>query len=316
MEYTFMHTLAHLQDLCQRALIQGGASPDAARATTEALLYAESQGTASHGLSRVSQYVGHMQSGRIKGQAVPSIAHEKAAVALIDAADGLAFPACELAIATGITKAKAAGVAFVAINNSYHAGAAIYHLEAAAKAGLVGLAMTNSPSAIAAWGGAKPLFGTNPIAAIFPRHQAQPIAIDLALSEVARGKIMVAAKANKPIPIGWAKDAQGQDTTDAQAGLKGSMAPMGGVKGVMLALMVELLVTALTGARLGFEVDSFFDKTGNAPRIGQAFLLIDPAALAGNAVYNERVEALLAMMPCKPTPTAKVSPSATRFTPS
>jgi (2R)-3-sulfolactate dehydrogenase (NADP+) len=74
------------------------------------------------------------------------------------------------------------------------------------------------------------------------------------------------------------------------------MLPAGGVKGAMLALVVELLCTALTGARLGFEADSFFSAEGNRPRIGQAFLVIDPAALAGDTVYFERVETLLAMM--------------------
>ena len=105
--------------------------------------------------------------------------------------------------------------------------------------------------------------------------------IDLSLSEVARGKVMVAAKEGRPIPLGWALDRDGQPTTDAKAALEGSMLAMGGAKGAMLALVVELLVTALTGAAMGFEASSFFVDEGNRPRIGQAFLVIDPDALAG-----------------------------------
>jgi (2R)-3-sulfolactate dehydrogenase (NADP+) len=123
--------------------------------------------------------------------------------------------------------------------------------------------------------------------------------IDLSLSEVARGKLMVAAKQGKPIPAGWALDRHGQPTTDPQAGLEGSMLPIGAAtspKGAMLALVVELLVVALTGARFGFEASSFFVDEGDVPRIGQAFLLIDPGALAGNDLYFERIEALVGEM--------------------
>ena len=285
-----------LHALVCRALLKAGASATAAHSTATALVYADQQGTASHGVSRVQQYVGHLNAGRIHGPATPVIAKEHGAVSIIDAADGLAFPACELAIQTAITAAKAYGIGAASVTNSYHFGAAIYHLEAVAKAGMMGLAFSNSPAAIAPWGGGKPLFGTNPIAAIFPRKGADPLAIDLALSEVARGKLMVAAKDGKAIPLGWAMDAEGHATTDPAQGLKGSMAPAGGVKGAMLALTVELLVTALSGARFGFEADSFFDVEGNKPRIGQLFLVINPGALGGANVFAERVETLVHAM--------------------
>jgi (2R)-3-sulfolactate dehydrogenase (NADP+) len=159
---------------------------------------------------------------------------------------------------------------------------------------------TNSPAAMPAWGGKTPLFGTNPIAAVFPRRGKDPLIVDLSLSEVARGKIMVAAKARKPIPAGWALDRDGNPTTDAAAALEGSMLPAGGVKGAMLALVVELLCCALTGAQFGFEADSFFVDEGNRPRIGQALIAVDPGALAGDDGYHERLETLLAAMLADP----------------
>ena len=107
---------------------------------------------------------------------------------------------------------------------------------------------------------------------------------------------MVAAEQGQSIPLGWALDAAGQPTTDPHKGLEGSMLPMGGTKGAMLALMVELLVTTLTGAHFGAEADSFFEKEGNQPRLGQVFMAIDPVALAGASVYAERIEALVAAM--------------------
>ena len=161
---------------------------------------------------------------------------------------------------------------------------------------MVGLALGNSPAAMPMAGGRRAIFGTNPIAAIFPRAHADPLCVDLSLSEVARGKVMVAAKEGRAIPLGWALDKEGRPTTDPRAALEGSMLAMGGTKGAMLALVVELLVTALTGAAMGFEASSFFVDEGNRPRIGQAFLVIDPDALAGREVYGSRVEALVGAM--------------------
>lgn len=290
------YSLTDLEALAARALAAAGANEAMARATARALVAADAEGLASHGVSRVPQYATHLANGRADGAAVPAIVREKAAVALVDARCGLAFPACALAVSTAIAKAREAGCAFVGVTNSHHFGVAALHLNPIAQAGMVGVALGNSPAAMPAAGGRTPIFGTNPIAAVFPRRGAAPVVVDLSLSEVARGKLMVAAKEGKPIPLGWALDAQGQPTTDPKAGLTGAMLPMGGTKGAMLALVVELLVTALTGAAFGAEASSFFVDEGNRPRIGQAFLAIDPAALAGTEVYAARVEALVAAM--------------------
>jgi len=289
-------TLEELHALAERALARAGASAAMASATARALVYAEARGLASHGVSRVGQYATHLKNGRADGAAVPTIAAERGGAVLVDARCGLAFPACALAVEETIRRAREFGVAFAGVANSHHFGVAAYHLEPIGAAGLVGLVFGNSPAAMAAAGGSRPLFGTNPIAAIFPRAQVPPLLIDLSLSEVARGKLMVAAGEGRPIPLGWALDREGKPTTDPRAGLEGSMLAMGGAKGATLALVVELLVTALTGAALGFEATSFFVDEGNRPRLGQAFLAIDPSALAGRAVYDERVEALLAAM--------------------
>jgi (2R)-3-sulfolactate dehydrogenase (NADP+) len=164
---------------------------------------------------------------------------------------------------------------------------------------MIGLALTNSPGAINAWGGRRPVFGTNPIAAAFPRASKPPVLIDLSLTEVTRGKIMIAAKEGRPIPEGWAVDKDGNPTTDAKAALTGSLFAIGGAKGAMLAMMVELLCCGLTGAALAFENDSYFEP-GNKPRIGHTLIAIDPGSTAGSAVYFERVEALVAAMLADP----------------
>jgi (2R)-3-sulfolactate dehydrogenase (NADP+) len=244
----------------------------------------------------VPQYPAHLRLGRVDGSAVPQVARAKGGAVLVDGADGLAFPACALAVSEAIARARSHGVAFAGVTNSHHFGVAAGHLEPVAAAGMVGLAFGNSPSAMPAWGGKRAIFGTNPIAAAFPRRNAPPLVIDLSLSEVARGKVMVAAREGKPIPLGWALDRDGNPTTDAKRALEGMMLPAGGVKGAMLALVVELLCCALTGAHMGFEADTFFVDAGNRPKIGQAFLVIDPGALAGHDVFDERIETLVKTM--------------------
>ena len=292
-----MPRLAHdkLARLTARALKKAGASAAMARMTAEALVAAETEGLPGHGLSRVSLYAQHLREGRADGAAKPAVVRKKGAACLIDAGGGLAFPAAALAAKEAVKRAKRHGVAFAGVTNSHHFGAAAYHLAPVAQAGLVGLAFTNSPAAINAWGGRKAFFGTNPIAAIFPRRDADPVVIDLALTEVVRGKIMLYAKEGKPIPLGWAVDRDGKPTTDAQAALTGSMMAIGGVKGTALALMVEVLSVVLTGAALSFENDSYFEP-GNKPRIGHAIVAIDPEALAGAGVYYDRLEALVSAM--------------------
>jgi (2R)-3-sulfolactate dehydrogenase (NADP+) len=278
--------------LAMRALRKAGASRSMALATAQGLVAAEMEGLSGHGLSRVPLYAQHLREGRANGEAKPVILKRKGGVCLIDAAGGLAFPAAALAVKEAIKRARRYGVAFAGVTNSHHFGAAAYHLAPVAQAGLIGLAFTNSPSAINAWGGKKPFFGTNPVAAIFPRHHAAPIVVDLSLTEVARGKIMLYAKEGKPIPLGWAVDTDGNPTTDPKAALTGSLAAIGGMKGTMLALMVEVLCTALTGAAFSFENDSYFEP-GNKPRIGHAILALDPEALAGADAYYSRLEVMI-----------------------
>jgi (2R)-3-sulfolactate dehydrogenase (NADP+) len=289
-------SLDEVRTLAYRALRNAGAGEAMAATTADALADAEAQGLPSHGMSRIGQYTTHLRNGRADGAALPAIQRSRGGAVLVDAASGLAFPACSFAVTEAIARAREFGVAFVGVTNSHHFGVAAYHLTPVAEAGMVGVALGNSPGAMPAAGGKRAIFGTNPIAAIFPRRDGPPLTIDMSLSEVARGKLMVAAKEGRSIPLGWALDKEGNPTTDPKAGMEGLMLPAGGTKGAMLALLVELLACALTGAAMGFEADTFFVDAGNRPRIGQAFLVIDPSALAGRDTYLERVETLVTMM--------------------
>jgi (2R)-3-sulfolactate dehydrogenase (NADP+) len=283
--------------LAKQALVNAGAHEAMAETTARHLVRAEEQGLPTHGMSRVPFYCSMLRNGRADGKAKPSMAAEKAAVCLIDNADALPYESAAWAIEEAIQRARRNGIGFAGIRNSAHVGVLGIHLLKVAEAGMVGVAFTNSPAAIPAWGGRKALFGTDPVAFAFPRKGAEPIVVDLALTTVTRGKIMVAMQKGEKIPEGWALDRHGKPTTDPKEAIEqGSLFPIGGTKGAMLALAFELVCAALTGAAIGPEADSFFSEQGNKPRIGQAFLAIDPGALAGMEKYFERVEAVVRAM--------------------
>jgi (2R)-3-sulfolactate dehydrogenase (NADP+) len=286
-----------LFQLAKAALVNAGAHETMAHTAAQHLVRAEEQGLSTHGMSRVPFYCSMLRNGRADGSARPAMVAERAAVCLIDNADGLPYESAAWAIDEVIQRARRNGIGFAGIRNSSHAGVLGIHLRRVTEAGLVGVAFTNSPAAIPAWGGKKALFGTDPVAFAFPRQGAEPIVVDLALTTVTRGKIMVAMQKGERIPEGWALDRDGKPTTDPKEAIEqGSLFPIGGAKGAMLALAFELVCAALTGAAIGPEADSFFSEQGNKPRIGQAFLAIDPGALSGMEKYFERVEAVVRAM--------------------
>jgi len=290
-----------LLQLARTALKRAGANDRMAEAAARHLVQAEAQGLPTHGMSRVPFYCAMLRNRRADGAAQPVMAAERGGVCLIDNRDGLPYVAAQWAIEEVIQRARRNGIGFAGIRNSQHLGVLGIHLQPVAEAGMVGVAFTNSPAAIPAWGGKKPLFGTNPVAFAFPRNGKDPLVIDLALTTVVRGKIMMAMRKGERIPEGWALDRNGKPTTDPEEAInRGSLFPIGGVKGAMLALSFELICAALTGAAIGPEADSFFSEQGNVPRIGQAFMAIDPGALAGMDRYFERVETLIAAMQADP----------------
>ncbi len=140
----------------------------------------------------------------------------------------------------------------------------------------------NTPGAMAPWGGSKPVFGTNPVAFACPLPGRAPLVIDLSLSKGARGNIMTAKQRRETIPEDWAFDADGKPTTDPDAALRGTMAPMGGAKGTVLALMVELLAAGLTGSNFAQRV-VLPRRQRRASGNGQLIIAFDPAAFGGGA---------------------------------
>ena len=186
-------------------------------------------------------------------------------------------------------------VCAASVFNSHHFGQAGYHVERLAEQGYLAMVFGNSPQAIAPWGGSRGLFGTNPIGFAVPRKNAPPLVVDLSLSKVARGKVIVANQRGEPIPEGWALDAEGNPTTDPAAALKGTMLPIEGAKGAALVLMVEILAAGLSGGHFGYQASSFLSPEGPPPAVGQFVIAINVDFFSGNS-FVERMELLVTEM--------------------
>jgi (2R)-3-sulfolactate dehydrogenase (NADP+) len=277
------YTLDQAEALIVSALIRAGTSAETARSVALALVGAEADGLKGHGLSRVPAYAAQVRAGKIIGDARVGVSRPRPGVLALDAAHGFAYPALDAAVATLPEIAAAQGIAAAAIRRSHHCGAAGRPVEALAERGVVAILFANTPAAMAPWGGRRAVFGTNPIAFACPLPGRAPIVVDLSLSKVARGNIMAAKQRGEAIPEGWALDADGRATTDANAALKGTMVPLGDAKGTALALMVELLAAGLTGARFADEASSFLDAAGDPPGTGQLILAFDARAFSVDA---------------------------------
>ncbi|MEP5167359.1 MAG: Ldh family oxidoreductase [Shimia thalassica] len=275
-------TLSEIEDLSLRALMAAGTSEANARPLAVATAATEADGVASHGLAYIPIYCEHVQCGKVDGQATPVVATPRPGVVTVDAASGFAHAAIEAGFEKLIPMAREQGIAALAITNSYNCGVLGYHTYRLAQSGMLGLGFTNAPASIAPSGGAKPVVGTNPFSVAAPGADGQPaLLIDQSASTIAKSEVMKHAREGTPIPVGWALDAEGNPTTDPALGLKGSMAPSGGYKGVGIALLTEIMAAAMTGATLGINASPFSGTAGGPPRTGQFFMAIDPGVTSG-----------------------------------
>lgn len=262
-----------LADYVTRTFIALGVPEEDARVTADVLVVADLRGIDSHGVARLRRYVQGIRDGVMLPRPNIQVVHETPSTALIDGGAGLGQPVGLRAMRLAIQKAQAVGCGFVAVRNSNHYGIAGYYAMLALEAGnLIGMSMTNADLLVVPTFGRNAILGTNPIAVAAPAGRERPFVLDMATSTVPRGKLEVYDRLGKPMPIGWATDERGLDTTDATRVLQnlkaragGGLLPLGGAgellsghKGYGLALLVDILSGVLPGA--GYA-DTIYPKT-------------------------------------------------------
>lgn len=281
--------LDRLHGFVTRSLVRRGVPEPDAGVVADSLIDAEATGQSGHGLIRLPFLLSRLRAGLIDPHPMQRLVHETTSTALLDGGNGLGPVVAKTAMAIASAKARASGVGLCAVRRSNHLGALGFYVESAALDGLIALAFTNTPPAMAPPGGRTAFLGTNPIAAGLPALDS-PVVVDLATSQVARGRILKAARSKDPIPAGWALDSQGRSTTDAAEAIEGSLVPLGGAKGFALATLVEALTGVLAGAAVGPEVGGTYLNSERESNVGHCFIVIDPAAFGGG--FAERMTAL------------------------
>lgn len=264
-----------------------GLAPERAADAADPLLYASLHGIDSHGLMVLRRYLDHLAAGRLKPDAEPWIAVDRAAVALLDGDRGLGVVAGPPAMRLAVQKARQFGIGLVSVRNTSHFGAAGYYAAVAAAAGMVGLSASNVERMMPPFGGAEKVLGNNPIGIAAPTAEAGRVGyvLDFCTSEVAWGKLQLAARAGRQIPPGWAADADGRPTDDPEVGMAGMVLPLAGHKGSGLSFMLEVLTSALSGATPCTDVRDEVD-------LSQVHIAIDPSALGAAAGFTHRVDHL------------------------
>ena len=243
------------------------------------------------GLEKLFRYARRMQNGGIVPDAPMAWVSDRTSTALLDAAKGLGYVAASRAMDLAVEKARASGVAMVAVRHSNHFGIAGYHAKRAADAGLIGIAMTNAGAEMAPWGSARPVLGTNPWGVAVPRAgDHAPIVLDMALTQSGKGMLRWFQREGLPVPDSWALTRDGRRTTDPDLAMDGPLLPMGDYKGYGLSLITDVLTGVLTGSLFGSEVfqhDDNFD-------VAHTMLAVDIEAFMDRDTFDERLERLIA----------------------
>ena len=272
---------------------KAGLSPENAQVCTDTLLAAELRGVRTHGLTHMRDYCKRMSLGTLTNGDTMEFTLASPATLVVDAKFSMGAVAANRVMDRCIQQAKQSGACFASVHNGCHYGLGAYYPMKAAKAGMIGISLTNTSPLVSPVGGADPLLGTNPISIAIPAKRHPDLVLDMATSTVAKGKISLAMKENEPIPLGWALDRNGVPTTSAAEADVGSLVPFGGYKGYGLSLVVALLSFALSGADMDMNLPKFFDRP-ELPSNGGYFMgAIDISRFCPLEVFQLRVDAFL-----------------------
>ena len=283
-------TLDEIESTTRAALMRHGAAEWIAAHVADAVRKAESTGNRICGLYYLESYCKQLETGRVRGDVTPEVSQPRPGVVAVDARMGFAQPAFARALPQAVTAARECGVASLAVGHAHTCTSLGYFTEQIARAGLIGLGMTNASPIVAPPGGKTRVIGTNPIAFSVPDGAGRiAMQFDQSTTTVALGKITMAKAAGERIPEGWAVDAEGRPTTDPEAALAGSLVSMGGYKGWGFGLMAELLAAGMTGGVVSRDVAPLKAPEGKPHDLGQYYLLLDPEV---SGVFFERLAAV------------------------
>ncbi len=265
-----------------------------AKVIAELMTRADVQGSEGHGIFRLPQYIRRIKGGAVNVRPTVKVAREAAGMALVDGDNGMGHVVMRFATEKAIEKAKTAGVAWVGVKWSNHAGPASLYAGMPLAHDMIGLYLAvGNANHLPPWGGIDMLLSTNPIAVALPAGDEPPIILDMATTVAAYGKVKTKAQRGETMPEGWMIDRQGRPLTDPRRSNEGFLLPIGGYKGYGLALVFGLLAGTLNGAAMGRDVVDFNADDTTPTNTGHVIVAINIAAFQPVAEFKKSVDALI-----------------------
>jgi len=308
METTLRFKREDLLDFVIRYMTKLGVPAEDAKIVGNVLICADIRGVESHGMHRLGSYYGNrILKGWIDPLTPYRIISETPTTALIDGGNGCGQVVSYKAMKMAIDKAGTSGLAAITVRNSNHFGIAGYYAMMAMNKGMIGIALTNSQPLVAPTYGRTAVLGTNPIAMAAPSGKEYPFLLDMATSAVAYGKIQVYEKKHEHIPIGWGINEHGDATNDPsliRPGGHGALLPLGGMeitagyKGYGLAVLVEILCSALSGG-------NYLTKVGGPGKpeptgVSHFFLALNIEAFRPLVDFKQQMDDMIALLKQSP----------------
>ena len=286
-------SIDNLNEFCVGALRNCGVGEADSRTTADILTTTDAWGVFTHGTKALRGYLRRLKGGGLAPHGTPSVVTEGPSWALVDGDSSLGMVTSTYAMNHALDKARQTGLGYAGVRNSCHFGAAGAYAAQAAGSGFIGLAMANDIPSVASPGSRGAVTGSNPLAYAVPAGRHRPLMLDMSIATVAGGKVYAARERGEPIPATWLIDDQGQPTDDPQAYPEHStLTPAAGHKGFGLALLIETLAGALTGAAMTTQVGSWLGgDPSTATHHGAAFLALDVAAIGPD--LPARIESLI-----------------------
>ncbi len=287
-------TAQKLEDFTARAFQAVGISLVESKSIAELMVRADLQGSEGHGVFRLPQYIRRIKGGAVNIKPNIRVVREAAGMALVDGDNGMGHLVMRFATGKAIEKAKTAGVAWVGVKWSNHAGPASLYAGMPAEHDMIGLYLAvGNANHLPAWGGLDMLLSTNPIAVALPAGGEPAIVLDMATTVAAYGKVKTKAQRGEMMPEGWMMDRQGRPLLDPQRANEGFLLPIGGYKGYGLALVFGLLAGTLNGAAMGKDVVDFNADDTTPTNTGHVIVAINVEAFQPVAEFKKNVDVLI-----------------------
>ncbi|MGA2993028.1 Ldh family oxidoreductase [Bradyrhizobium sp.] len=286
----------------RRLLVAHDLPEEDAATVARCLVKADLRGVDTHGLQTLPHYLDRVRRGLINPRPNLKVERVTPMVGSLDGQDAFGFVVATKAMAEAIDMAREFGVGIVSARRSTHFGAACNYALQAMDAGYIGIVFTNASKAMPPWGGRVGLLGTSPIAVAAPAGKETPFDLDMSPAVAARGKIRRAARRGETIPLGYALDAKGRQTTDPNVALDGgTVQPIGGPKGSALAMLMDVMGGVISGAAFGGDVRNHFEEYDKPQNVGHFIMAMRPDLFVSRDEYLQRMDTLAQRVHANPT---------------